>query len=399
MTPESALVRSYAEANKELVAAFCRYLVTLGRSPNTIRNYNETMQRLIEFLGSTSLIEADRAVLRDFLASFVSRGISAHTTHRHYCGLRAFYRSVLLAGESNYDPTFLLSHRKIPYRLPVVLFVEECIRLINAARDPFERAVTEVLYSTAVRVSELVNLRLDDIRWGADELHSIRIHGGKGNKDRVAYFGSKAAAAIRAYQEFRPSKAGFLFEAPARQGEVFRYGNSWAGRFYVDKVQRTFSIFPKRQRGPGPDNHTRDEAKREFDRLTSKIPGFEPIPPRQYTARAIRLVIKRLADRAGLVHVHPHALRRAAATHLLQHGADLRAVQELLGHKDIGATVIYTHLTIDDLKAAVRQGPSSRAGDGRCRRKKRKVRLKPQPSKSSRLVAPRPTPRDKGILD
>src|SRR5579862_3143460 len=289
MTPENAVVRSYAQANRELVAAFGRYLVTLGRSPNTIRGYNETMRRLLEFLGSTSVIEADRAVLRDFLARFVSRGISAVTTHRHFVSLRAFYRFVRLAGQSNYDPTFLLSSRKIPHRLPVVLSIEECERLVNAGRDPFEQAVVEVLYSTAVRVSELVNLRLDDINWGADESHSIRIHGVKGNKDRIVLFGSKAAEAIRAYQKFRPSKAGFLFEAPAYNGQVIRYRNSWVGRFYVDKVQHEVTIFPKRLRGRGPDKHTRDEARREFDRLTSKIPGFVPVPRRPYTARAIRL--------------------------------------------------------------------------------------------------------------
>ena len=118
--------------------------------------------------------------------------------------------------------------------------------------------MAEVLYSTGVRVSGLVNLQLDDIQWAADESQpsSIRIHGGKGNKDRIALFGSKAAEAIRAYQKFRPSKAGFLFEAPAWKGQVIRYLNdSWVGRFYVDKVQHTVSIFPKRQRGPGPDNH------------------------------------------------------------------------------------------------------------------------------------------------
>jgi site-specific recombinase XerD len=360
MTPENAVVRSYAEANRKLVSAFCRYLVTLGRSPNTIRNYNETMQRLIEFLDSTSVIQADRAVLRDFLGSFVSRGVSAVSSHRHMGGLRAFYKFVRLAGESNYDPTFLLSHRKIPRRLPVVLSVEECERLINAARDPFERAMTEVLYSTGVRVSELISLRLDDIRWAEDESqpNSIRVHRGKGGKDRVVLFGSKAAAAIRAYQKFRRSKAGFLFEAPARVGEVFRSSNSWVGRFYVDRVQQTFRIFPNRKRGrPAagtivePDRHTRSEAQREFDRLTPKVPGFVPLPPRQYTARAVRLVLTAMGHRAGLGRVHPHALRRAFASHLLQRGADLRVVQELLGHADIKATVIYLHLSAQDLKA------------------------------------------------
>jgi site-specific recombinase XerD len=354
MTPENTVVRSYAEANRKLVSGFGRYLITRGLSPRTAQAYNETLRGFCEFLGSASIIEADRPVLRDFLAQFVSRGLSAASTHRHTGGLRAFYKFVRLVGETKYDPTSLLSRRKLPYRIPIVLSVEECERLIDAARDPLERAVADVLYSTAVRVSELINLRLDDIVWATDESqpNSIRIHGGKGNKDRIVQFGSKAAEAIRAYQKFRPSKAGFLFEAPARMGYInFEHG-SWVGRFYVDKVQRFITIFPKQNRTASVLEPTRAQAELEFARLTSKIRGFESVPARQYTARAIRLVVKAMGHRAGLARVHPHALRRAFATHLLQHGAGLRDVQELLGHKDIGATVIYTHLTIDDLRAA-----------------------------------------------
>ncbi len=338
MSSGAAIVRSYAEANRESIAAFGRYLVARGLSSNTVRNYNETMQRLLEFLGSASVVEAERPALRDFLGGFVSRGVSAITIRRHTEGLRAFYKFVRLAGQTQHDPTFLLPHRKLPSRLPIVLSPEECERLIGAARDPFERAVAEVLYSTGVRVSELVNLRLDDIQWAPDESqpNSIRIHRGKGGKDRVALFGSKAAEAMRAYQNFRPSKAGFLFEAPARVGEIIFRGGSWIGRVYVDRVQREFRIFPNSRKlgrpaagsSAEPDRRTRREATREFYRLTSKVPGFEPVPARPYTARAIRNVLKRLAFRARLGRVHPHALRRAFASHLLQRGCDLRVVQE-----------------------------------------------------------------------
>jgi site-specific recombinase XerD len=341
----NAVIQSYAEANRELVAAFGRFLVSRGLSFNTVRSYNETMRRLSEFFGSAGIVEADRSALREFLGLFFSRGLGATSIRRHTGGLRAFYKFVRLAGQTHHDPTLLLPHRKVPSRLPVVLSVAECERLISAARDPFERAVAEVLYSTGVRVAELVSLRLDDIQWASDESqpNSIRIHRGKGEKDRVALFGGKAAGAIRAYQEFRPSKAGFLFEAPARNGSVVRRGGSWQGRFYVDRIQHTVAVIP--------DTATYSKARRELDRLTSKIPGFEPIPPRQYTARAIRNVLNRLADRAGLAGVHPHALRRAFASHLLQRGADLRVVQELLGHSSVETTAIYTHLTADDLKA------------------------------------------------
>jgi len=298
--PENAVVRSYAEDNRKLAAAFARYLVARGLSSNTSRNYRESLQRFLEFLGSRSLLDADRVAIREFLGRFLSRGLSQGTINRHTDGLRAFYKFARFAGVSDYDPTFLLARRKLPYRLPRVLSPDEVERLIGAAQTPLERAIVEVLYATGVRVSELVNFRLDDIQWAREKLQpsSIRLHKGKGGKDRVALFGSKAAEAIRAYQKFRPSKAGFLFEAPARDG------------------------------------------------------GFVPIPQRPYTARAIRVVLTALGRRAGLGRVHPHMLRRACASHLLQDGADLRVVQELLGHASVATTEIYTHLGDGALRRA-----------------------------------------------
>jgi site-specific recombinase XerC len=230
--------------------------------------------------------------------------------------------------------------------------------LIDAADDPFEAAVAEVLYSTGVRVSELINLRIEDIQWETNGSHlsSIRVHRGKGGKDRVVLFGRKAAIAIRAYQRVCPSTSGFLFESPARIGSVYCCGGRWLAKFYVDKIERCITIFPRpigrsRADAPVPKSHSREEAKREFDRITSQIPGFHPIAARRYTPEAIRNVLHRLAHRVGLKRVHPHALRRAFASHLLQNGADLRVLQDLLGHTNVRTTMIYTSLTAENLKA------------------------------------------------
>ena len=312
---ETEVVKSHAAANEELVAAFERFFIARGNSPATLRAYHETLATLLEFLGSRSLAEVDRPTIRAFLGSYFSRGISASTIEGHASALRAFFKFLRTAEISQYDPTLLLPHRRLPRRLPVVLSVEEVERLINAAEDPFEAAVAEVLYSTGVRVSELVNLRLEDIQWetGGSHLSSIRVHRGKGGKDRPVLFGRKAAQAIRKYQAWRPSKAGFLFEAPARSGSLCRRGNSWVARIYVDKVQREITLIGTLRNGHVPAKPTWTQARREFDRITSQLPGFHPVAARRYTPEAIRNALKRMAWRAGLKRVHPHALRRAFA--------------------------------------------------------------------------------------
>jgi site-specific recombinase XerC len=94
-----------------------------------------------------------------------------------------------------------------------------------------------------------------------------------------------------------------------------------------------------------------ESARRKFERIAADIPGFKRVPARAYHPMAIRLVLKKLAHRAGIGRVHPHSLRRAMACHMLSHGADIRSIQELLGRTSLSTTMIYTHLTAQDLKA------------------------------------------------
>ena len=102
--------------------------------------------------------------------------------------------------------------------------------------------------------------------------------------------------------------------------------------------------------GPKLTFPTREDARREFDRLLANMPGFKVLPARPYWPNPIRDLLNRLAHRAGIDHVHPHALRRSMACHMLASGGDLRAIQELLGHTSLSTTMRYTHLTAEDLK-------------------------------------------------
>ena len=337
---EPDIVRSFAKSNRGLLEAFETYLISLNRSRDTRRAYLDAVGRLIELLGSKDAAELDRSDIRRVQSQLLAKGVTAGSIQVHTAGIRAFSKFLRLAGLTRHDVSLLLSHRKLPSRMPRVLTVKEIERLITACKTPLEEAVIEVLYSTAVRISELVGLRVEDITWRKPGV--IRVNRGKGDKDYVVLFGRKAARAMKKYLNGRAT--GFLFEAPARIGYVASNGSSWVGRFYVDGVQQCVTI-------GRIEDMPWNEAQQKLRVILAKTPGFQTHPARPYNKRSIRLLLKRVAFRAGVRGVHPHAFRRAAATHMLENNGDLRAIQDLLGHQQITSTMYYTHLSGLSLKA------------------------------------------------
>ena len=340
--PSQAVVQSHAESNRELAEAFERYLVSRGFSPPTLRAYMDSVNRYVEMLGSMSVVDAERREIREFQAGLLKRGLSSNSLRLHTIALRGFHKFISLSGLTNHDPTLLLSTRKLPGRIPRFLTVKEVDKLLAACETPFERAVVEVMYSTGVRISELVSIRVEDITFSSPGV--IRIIRGKGNKDRIVLFGSKADAAIREYLGDR--RTGFLFEAPARIGELIKSRwrkCSWYGRYYDNGVQREVRLGKVRDMSEA-------EAREKLDQILAATPGFTAHPARKYDSRSIRLALRRIAHRAKVPGVHPHSLRRAFATHLLEGGADLRVVQELLGHVNLTTTMLYTRFSNEDLK-------------------------------------------------
>ncbi len=340
MRKDNSPVRSYAKSNQQLLGAFETYLISLNRSPKTRRSYLDSVGRFIEVLGSKDVIEADRNDIRALQSQLLAKGVTANSIRLHIGGIRAFSKFLRLAGLAIHDPTLLLSHRKLPSRVPRVLTVAEVERLIAASETPLERAVIEVLYATGVRISELIALRVEDITWS--EPGVIRVHRGKGDKDRIVLFGKEPAAAMREYLDGR--ETGFLFEAPARLGCVTSNRYSWVGWFYVDGVQQQITL-------GRIDTMSASEVRQMLTDTLAKMPGFHPHPARPYNARSIRLLLSRLAFRARVAGVHPHAFRRAFATHMLEGGGDLRAIQDLLGHVNVTTTMIYTNLSASNLKS------------------------------------------------
>ena len=274
-----------------------------GAAPLTLAAYQNDLSNLAGFLAPSgfALEAADRDRLHAYLASPATARMTPRTLARRISAMRQFYKFLLLEGVRQDDPTAELDTPRLGRPLPKILSETEVRALIDAAQSwPGEEGirlgcVLELLYATGLRVSELVSLPLATARRDPRFL----VISGKGGKERVVPLSEPGRAALRKYIECRE---GFVTDSrPSR----------W--------------LFPSRGRA---------------GHLT-----------RQRTGQ----LLKELAVKAGLDpdRLSPHVLRHAFASHLLDHGADLRSVQQMLGHADISTTQISTHLDISQLKATV----------------------------------------------
>jgi integrase/recombinase XerD len=297
--PKPSAPRDYrVEAFLEMLAA------GRGLAGNTLLAYGKDLDDAAAFLTrrSISLSRATTADLQRYLASLARRGASAATQLRRRAALRQFFRFLVEDGDRADDPTAIIDGPRRPRRLPKILTERDIAALIAAARTrgdgPDARrllAIVELLYASGMRVSELCGLPLGAIDRKARFL-TVR---GKGSKERLVPLNDPARDALADYLAVRKT---FL-----RRGSPSRF------------------VFPSH----GKAGH-----------LTS--------------ARTAQL-LKALAPEAGLDprRLSPHVLRHAFATHLVDHGADLRAVQKMLGHADISTTEIYTHVAGDRLRLVV----------------------------------------------
>ena len=268
-----------------------------GLSPNTLAAYRADLTALERWLEEReqSLMTAQRGDVLAFMASRVQGGARPRSTARQLSSFRRFYRYQLREGHLREDPTAQIAMPKVGRSLPRSLTEEEVEALLAApaVSDPLghrDRTMLEVLYATGLRVSELVNLKLGQVNLNQGVLKIV----GKGNRERMIPLGEEAVQWIQ--QFLQGPRVEILLE------------------------RQTDFLFPTR-RG---------------DRMTRQ---------------AFWHIIKRYARKAGVSKdLSPHTLRHAFATHLLNHGADLRVVQMLLGHSDLSTTQIYTHVARERLK-------------------------------------------------
>jgi integrase/recombinase XerD len=291
-------------------------LVDRGASANTVDAYRRDLADFAEFQAASGLAAADArsADVRRYIDDLAARGMAPRTVARRLSVLRQFFRFLLTEGLRPDDPTQALDNPKQGRPLPKVLSEAEVEALIEAARRwPGPEggrvlALVELFYATGLRVSELVSLPLDT----ALRDPRFLVVRGKGGRERLVPLSEPARQALAAYLPVRET-----FHAKGREAE------SGAAR-----------LFPSR----GKSGH-----------LTRHRAGQ---------------LLKELAARAGISpgKVSPHVLRHAFASHLLDHGADLRAVQQMLGHADISTTQIYTHVLDRRLKSLVRDHHPLAAG-------------------------------------
>lgn len=274
-------------------------------SQNSIAAYINDINKLVDFLEKKDKkVDPDKVKL-DHLKSFLEwlneRGVSPRTQARTISGIKSFYKYLLIEGKITSDPTALLESPKIGRKLPDILSMEEIDSLIDAVdlekpEGQRNKAMLETLYSCGLRVSELVNLKLTNLYF--DEGY-VKIEG-KADKERLVPVSNRAV------------------------DEINKYLNGYRKSLKIHKESENILFLNRR------------------GKKLSRVMVFT--------------IIKNLADKVGLEKkISPHTFRHSFATHLINGGADLRAVQEMLGHESILTTEIYTHLDRDYLKNTIHQ--------------------------------------------
>lgn len=295
-----------AETPQAASAAFLSYLADVRQSSeHTIRAYTRDMQRLHDWLQQEApdiddVTQLEANTLRAFIADQAAQSLAASSLARIVATIRAFGKFLARTERLAHNPAGMLRAPKTSRKLPHYLESQDIDALLDAPQGNTEkalrdRAILETLYSTGARVSELVGLNDDDFNLR----HALVVLRGKGKKERLAPLGDPALDAIKAYWECRDLKHGG-----------------------ADNQRGTFLS---------------TRGKRLYD-------------------RDVRRIMDHYLGICGLSHkTSPHTLRHSFATHLLQAGADIRSVQELLGHASLNTTQIYTHLDLEHLRKVYAQ--------------------------------------------
>lgn len=286
------------------IKGFKSYLqLEKSHSPNTVEAYLRDVGKLINYFAANeihvSVEDVTLKQLEDFLMYIHELGFDAHSQARIISGIKAFYKYLLMEDVLQVNPTELLQSPKQARKLPDTLSIEEINLLIESIDHSTpegmrNRAMLETLYSSGLRVSELVNLKISDLFLDDGFIRVI----GKGDKERLVPIGSQAVKYIELYRQF--------------------------SRVHIDVQKGEEDMLFLNRRG----------------KRLSRVYVF--------------LVIKDCANTIGLQKViSPHTFRHSFATHLIEGGADLRAVQEMLGHASITTTEIYTHLDREYLRSTI----------------------------------------------
>ena len=304
---------------------FLRHLRERNASAHTIKAYTGDLDSFAAYIGPRMGSRAwnwnwkkiDHIAIRGFLSHLYDKGLSKTSVARALAAVRSLYRWLAQEGVVEQNPAKLVSTPRLPKKLPRVPTIEEMNSVLDgkmpevASFPERDRLLFELLYGCGIRNSELVGINLDDISL-SNEAILIR---GKGKKERYVPFGGSALAALAVYLPWRQQLLATLRNAP--KNTISEKSSSAKGSSAKSMPAKVMPALLVNQRG---------------GRLTT---------------RSVGRIVKRIAVAKGLSpEVHPHTLRHAFGTHMLEEGADLRAIQELLGHERLATTQRYTQLSV-----------------------------------------------------
>jgi integrase/recombinase XerC len=292
-------------AKTEIAQLADQFLSTLqnerGSSVHTLRAYERELQNFVAFLvemfgAGVEIKRIEHQHIRAYLGALYEKGLSKASAARALAAIRSWFKWLARAGHVEQSPAALVATPKLPKHLPRVPTIEQMNRAVDGVSEDFaawperDRLIFELLYGCGIRNAELVGIDLKDIHWANEAI----LVWGKGRKERYVPLGDAAAQALRAYLPQREAR----LQTGGKQSEAL--------------------LLNAKLRGNG-----------------------------RLTTRSVGRIVKALAIANGLpAEVHPHTLRHAFGTHMLEEGADLRAIQELLGHERLSTTQRYTQLTV-----------------------------------------------------
>lgn len=286
--------------NKQILD-FLDYLqLERNYSPLTVDSYARDIEKFYRFLlkEDCKADDVDLILIRNFLTEELLSGVSKRSCKRRLCSLKHYYSYLVKSGQIDSNPFLYISSPKVQTKYPTALYdnqIEELLSSNRARTDELmirDQAILEVLYYSGIRASELINIKLSDVNFRLRIIHVL----GKGNKERVVPFTSECQKTIEDYlKNLRPKLA-----EKNEQISIYLFLN----------------------------NHGQ-----------------------KLTTRGLEFILKNIEQKTGLsLNLHPHLLRHTFATHLLEAGANLREIQELLGHESINTTQVYTHVSEEGIK-------------------------------------------------
>src|SRR5579859_212749 len=332
----------------ELVERFGEWLRVLRYSRTAQDSYGRAASKFCVYLGDKPLDMVTHHDVRDFLIDVTRRDISVQCAARFLGGLKSFFDFLYLGGIVDTVAPRFIRGRAYNGPLPKIVPEEKIKKLISAASTARDKAIIEVMYATGCRAGEIVAMRIEHIDF---QKRTILVRG-KG-KERRVFFGKHAEKALKLYVGKRKTGIVFRTANPRQRGSVHLYGGQWVGhwRDYTrgpDLVQRRVIYLVRAKL-------TKAEALRIFRSLVPDPNKGQKDRSRPISIYVILRVFKFVSYRAGLGRITSHQLRHSFATHLLNRGANVRHIQELLGHSSLTTTQAYTRVSTSGLGATYRR--------------------------------------------